>query len=137
MTMGAVLSRTRFNAQTGIPFATEYLHRDPSALLAMAEWEWKAQSVGAHLFPSHPEAEQAIPQHREERPGELIFGPIAIARGAEAVERERELVRRGMLPAGSVSKAARSARRERIPGRRDSGEVYRETARRMGEREED
>ena len=140
MAMGAVLSRMRFTEQ-GMPCPTEYLHREPSALLAMTEWEWKAQRDGAYVFPSHPQAEQAIPLHKElPQPGGVIFGPVAIACGAEAVEREREMVRLGLVPAGNASKAAKE--RKQAGGahdhpEHDPAEVYRATALRMGEHDEE
>ena len=152
--MGAVLQRV-VPVPGGFPFV-QWLHRD-EALFADCEWSWVEHSDGAHVFPDYAAAEAEIARHTEagNRPYPCVR---ASSREVAAKHEDARLERTmGGLEVENVQRPTSNVQRPTAErpkrARKGSGaaawkrtlaemerkhpheEVYRETAKHLGERE--
>lgn len=126
--MSAILARMKKTEGAGIA-PPEYLLRHEDALLSEGEWEWVPERARAYRFASHKEAERAIPEHWDGK--DAWLKPWACVCGAEEVAMRAEVAR--VLCGKAVAPVAG----RRLRRRPDPSEVYRETAARLGEHEQE
>lgn len=145
--MGAVLQRL-VSEPGGLP-KVEWLHRS-GALFSECEWSWSPDSDGAHVFPDYLAAEREIAARTEGG-----HRPYPCTRAdSRAVAQKHEEARLTQAMGGLPANVQRPTKRAGRPKRKPSGaaawrrtlaemerkhpheEVYRETAKHLGERED-